>query len=76
MIKETVFDLIETQLGLNPGTVDESMDLLDDLGADSIDLVEIIMLLERQYKIVITNDEQAESRKILAILKLIESKTQ
>lgn len=59
--QDKVVQIIAEKLKIEPGTV-KSESTLQDLGADSLDLVEIIMKLEEQFGIEI-DDEKAEQLK-------------
>ena len=48
---ERVFEIIEEQLHLTGMEITEDLNLKDDLGADSIDLVELVMAFEDEYGI-------------------------
>ena len=58
-IEEKVKDIIVEQLGVNPEQVTPSASFIEDLGADSLDTVELIMALEEEFGIEVP-DEQAE----------------
>ena len=52
--------LIAEQLGVEPGEMRPDANILEDLGADSLDVVEMVMALEDAFDIEIA-DEDAES---------------
>lgn len=54
---ERIFEIIEEQLNLSGIELNESMSIRDDLGADSIDLVELVMALEDEYGIEAVYEE-------------------
>jgi len=58
-IEERVKQIIVEQLGVNESEVNPSAKFIDDLGADSLDLVELVMALEEEYNMEIS-DEDAE----------------
>lgn len=53
---EKLCAIIVDQFGLEPGSVDADTSFVDDLGADSVDLVELSMALEEEFGI----DEMSE----------------
>ena len=57
--REKVIDIIVNKLGVERETVVESASFTNDLGADSLDTVELIMEFEREFEINIP-DNQAE----------------
>jgi acyl carrier protein len=58
-LEAKVKELIVQQLGVNESEVVPEAKFIDDLGADSLDLVELVMALEDEYGIEIP-DEDAE----------------
>lgn len=54
-----VKDLIAESLGVNPSEVNPDASFIDDLGADSLDIVELVMAIEKEFNIEIP-DEDAE----------------
>jgi len=68
-IEKRVKEIIVEQLGVNESEVTPGAKFVDDLGADSLDLVELVMALEEEYNIEIS-DEEAE--KILTVGDAIE----
>ncbi len=68
-IEKRVKEIIVEQLGVNESEVKPEAKFVDDLGADSLDLVELVMALEEEYNMEIS-DEDAE--KILTVGDAIE----
>ena len=58
-IEERVTDIVVEQLGLERDKVQPESKFVDDLGADSLDTVELVMALEEEFEIEIP-DEEAE----------------
>ncbi len=59
IIKERVIKIIIDKLGVDAGEVTENASFTNDLGADSLDTVELIMEFEKEFDISIP-DEKAE----------------
>ncbi len=66
MEREEIFDKVKVvivdQLNVEEGDVNEDASFVDDLGADSLDIVELVMALEEEFGVSIP-DEQAEGIK-------------
>ena len=58
-VEERVKQIIVEQLGVDEGEVTPTASFVDDLGADSLDTVELVMALEEEFEIEIP-DEDAE----------------
>jgi acyl carrier protein len=61
-IEERVKDVVVAQLGVDPAEVKPEASFIDDLGADSLDTVELVMALEEEFGLEIP-DEDAEKIK-------------
>ncbi|MBL4671151.1 MAG: acyl carrier protein [Arenicella sp.] len=59
-IEERVKKIVIEQLGVNEDQVSNSASFVDDLGADSLDTVELVMALEEEFETEIP-DEEAEN---------------
>jgi|TARA_B100000530_G_scaffold328433_1_gene269237 acyl carrier protein len=72
---EITIRTIEQQLNLSPGTIQPGGDLVKDYGADSLDIVEVVMTLEEQLDIEVPDDAVAELelQKVDNLIKYIES---
>ena len=60
MIFEKVRDALASQFELDPASITLETNLIDDLGADSLDVVELIMELEDEFDIKISDEAAAE----------------
>lgn len=58
-IEQQMVDIIVEQLSVDKGKVVSGASFVDDLGADSLDLVELIMAMEEEFDVEIP-DEEAE----------------
>ena len=61
-ITPKVKDIIVEQLGVDPEKVKAEASFIDDLGADSLDIVELVMAMEEEFDLEIP-DEDAEKLK-------------
>ena len=56
-IESRVKDIVVEQLGVNADEVTTDASFIDDLGADSLDTVELVMALEEEFECEIPDDE-------------------
>ena len=68
-VEEKVRHIIVEQLGVDEDEVKAEASFVDDLGADSLDVVELVMALEEEFGLEI-NDEDAE--KLVSVKQAIE----
>jgi acyl carrier protein len=61
-VNAKVKDIIVEQLGVDPEKVKAEASFVDDLGADSLDIVELVMAMEEEFDLEIP-DEDAEKLK-------------
>ena len=54
---EEVKEIIAETLGADTGTITEETSFKDDLGADSLDLFELVMALEEKYEVEIPTED-------------------
>lgn len=72
MVFETVRDTLAEQFEIDPSEITMDTNLIDDIGADSLDVVELIMALEDAYGITISDDEAANLLTVRKIVDYIE----
>jgi acyl carrier protein len=63
-IQDRVKKIIIEQLGVKDEEVVESASFVDDLGADSLDTVELVMALEEEFGVEIPDDEAEKIRTV------------
>ena len=72
MINE-IIEALSEQLKVDPDTINESTSVIDDLGADSLDVVELLMTLEDKYGVIVPDDEAVNLKTVGDIAEYIEA---
>ena len=72
---EQVKKLLSSQFEVDPDEITLDTHLMDDLGADSLDVVELIMSLEDSYGLSISDDDAAELYSVRRIVDYLEKNT-
>ena len=75
MIFDEIKDILAEQLDVNPDTIEMSSDLLSDLGADSLDAIDIVMSIEDQYGIEVPDSVIENMKTVEDIVNFIEGAT-
>ena len=73
-VAEKVKSIIAEQLGVKIEEVKPEASFIDDLGADSLDTVELIMALEEEFSIEIPDEDAEKMTKVGDAIKYIEEK--
>ncbi|MCM8761786.1 MAG: acyl carrier protein [Candidatus Omnitrophica bacterium] len=71
-IFEKVKGIISEKLGVSEGEITESASFIDDLGADSLDTVELVMELEEKFGIDIPDEDAEKIRTVKDAVDYIE----
>jgi acyl carrier protein len=71
-IEQKVKDIIVEQLGVNPDQVTPEAKFIEDLGADSLDTVELVMALEEEFGQEIPDEEAEKLQSVGDVIKYIE----
>jgi acyl carrier protein len=61
-IEKTVIELVSEQMGVDSHSIDRNTHLINDLNADSLDSVELIMELEDEFDVIINDDDERSSQ--------------
>jgi acyl carrier protein len=75
-MKEKIVDIIANQLGIERGDVTPEASVIDDLGADSLDVVELIMALEEEFNLEIPDEEAERIKSVQDIFSHMQSALQ
>ena len=75
-MKDKVVEIIANQLGIDHGDVTPEASVVDDLGADSLDVVELVMALEEEFNLEIPDEEAEKIKSVNDIFSHMESALQ
>ena len=73
-VQEKITEIIVEQLGVKPEEVNPEASFVDDLGADSLDTVELVMALEEEFGIEIPDEDAEKIQTVGDAIKYIEEK--
>lgn len=71
-VAQKVRDIIVERLDVNPEAVTDEASFIDDLGADSLDTVELVMALEEAFDIKVPEEEEGKLTTVGAVIKYVE----
>jgi acyl carrier protein len=74
MVEEKVKEIISKQLGVNAAEVTSDASFVDDLGADSLDTVELVMAFEEAFNIEIPDEDAEKIAKVKDAVEYIKNK--
>jgi acyl carrier protein len=72
-IQEKVYEIIEQKLSVNPEQITPEASFTDDLGADSLDTVELVMDFEEVFNITIPEEDQEKLRTVQDAIDYLEA---
>ena len=75
-VEAKVREIICEQLGVSEGDVTPDASFIEDLGADSLDIVELVMALEEEYDMEISDEEAEKIRTVQDVVSYIENHKQ
>jgi len=73
-VEETIKQIVVEQLGVKPEEVVPSADFADDLGADSLDTVELVMAFEEKFGFEIPDEDAERMRKVKDVIEYVEKR--
>ena len=74
LIEKQVFGILHERFTGSGFSITPDMNLKSDLGFDSLDVVELVLILESEFNIAISDQESDEIDSVQNIIRLIESK--
>lgn len=75
MVFDKVKEIIVDQLDVDEAKVTMEASIVEDLGADSLDVVDLVMSLEDEFNVKIPDEEVENIKTVGEIVKLIESES-
>ena len=67
--------LLASQLNIDESKITAESKVIDDLGADSLDVVEMLMTLEDEFNVTVSDEESVNLKTVGDLAKLIDSKS-
>lgn len=74
MVLDKIKDMLKKQLGIDKSKITEDSDIIKDIGADSLDIVEFLMDAENEWGITIEEEDVKNLHTIGDVVKYIESR--
>jgi len=71
---EKIKSIVADQLGVDEDQVTEDASFIDDLGADSLDTVELIMAFEEEFDVEIPDEDAQKIKTVKDVIEYIDSK--
>ena len=73
-IEQKVVDIIVEQLGVKPERVTPDADFVEDLGADSLDTVELVMAFEEEFGFEISDEDAERMKRVKDIVEYLKKR--
>ncbi len=73
-IEEKVKNIIVEQLGVDNESVTPEASFIDDLGADSLDIVELVMTMEEEFDLEIPDEDAEKIKTVNDVINYIKTK--
>ncbi len=74
-VEDRIREIIIEQLGVSPEEVIPEASFIDDLGADSLDIVELVMAIEEEFNLEIPDEDAERIQSVQDVQSYIEERT-
>ena len=74
-IAEKVKEIVSDKLDVDPADIEENKDFVEDLKADSLAIVEVVLALEEQFEIEIPDEDTEKIKTVADAIEYIKSNT-
>lgn len=75
-VDEKVREVVSNQLGVSLSEVVPEASFVDDLGADSLDLVELVMAMEEQFGMEIGDEDAEKMRNVQDVIDYVKERSE
>ena len=74
MMEEKIIGMLAKQFRVEPSAINGNTNIVDDLGADSLEIVDMLMAVEENFGVTISDEEVLTLHTVRDVAELIESK--
>ena len=71
---ERIIELLAKQFRIDASTIDENTNIVEDLGADSLEVVDMLMAIEENFGIIVSDEEALTLKTVRDVADFIERK--
>ncbi|OON93782.1 MAG: acyl carrier protein [Candidatus Epulonipiscioides saccharophilum] len=74
MVFDKLKEIVADKLGIEPDEIKLESSLKDDLEADSLDIVDIVMSIEEEFEVTVESEDEEHLKTIADVVKFIEDR--
>ncbi len=74
MLFNEIKEILASQLEIDEDSIEMTSDIYDDLGADKFDMVDIVMTIEDEYSVEVTDEALSEIKLVEDLVYFVEAK--
>jgi len=73
-MKDEIYNIIARQLRIDAAEITDETDVMDDLGADSLDIVEMLIAIEEGFGVAVPDEDIPALKKVSEIIGYVEAR--